>query len=876
MPQLRWVRGLPRGFLLVAIVLLGIPVESDVVSSQEKPPPRPGPTRSQIGLFASPTVRLAGNRVECGIDNTGKICASVFQSPPGGGGNWPLGTPDNYIFASGLQVAGINGPLAGPLSSDTVGAYFYDGSGIWVSSTALTDIYDSTDPDDVAAWPEAASITDFDLYDPGYAGQQAISAQDTWVRYWDGNPAYITGRQHPMGVEVTQRTHAWNYPHGNADILYFVFELRNVTHEPEFQLPNELAFFAGEDSLPDEGWPIEEFYVGDYADPDVADAGDNFATAIFPFNLGLAYHGGFDAPSFEYPQAIFHPPFFANAPGLVAAAFTKTPGDELGERGLTLFTVHLGAGPGVSFPEFGTAVRLWGTLSGKSDAPSSVTPQVDTGEPATMERSTGTVYQSPHDARMVIATGPFRLGAGESETVVLAIVFAATVETMPDGSPSGIEGNTYSSANPPGTPSFHPGFARAYGCDPAGLNCSVSVPAAANPVKSIERGAGWVSYSGPAPSGRTGGALEGPENRLPLRDGVGRLTFELVPGSLLWKALLAREFVDSGFGQLPAPPMPPPFNLIPGDGTVTVEWWPSPTEEHGDPFWTVASDSASPFYNPNYRRYDVQLYRIWRQAGGEPDLTPIATFVVPDRPFIDFTCETAEPEEELGTLRVDGSGDTVEVRGYSVGEICSLGESPVTRDATVVFNNGSPGGLPGGGVARSAGLEAIPIRVDTLTFGAFEDTGFTWTDESAVNNFTYRYAVTAVDLNSAYSGPVSQESEVAAQHVVPRGEAGRGKVVHTVPDPYLGGSQYDLSPQYRQIMFVNLPPRATVRIYSLGGHLIRQLEHNDSDGGGRLAWSMRDLNNFHISSGVYFFHVSTPEGEETLGKFTVIMGTTWP
>jgi len=867
--------GFSRLCLLAATGLLAIPAETGVVSSQEKRPAQRA-LGSRVGLFSAPTALLNGNRVECGITNEGAICANVFRSPTGVGGNWPAGTPDGYIFASGLQVAGINGPGAGPWASDTVGAYLYEQSGTMPSATSLTDIYDSTDPDDVAAWPEAASITDFELYDPGYAGQQAISAQDTWVRYWDGDPTRITGRQHPMGVEVTQRTHAWNYPHGNADILYFVLELRNVTHEPEFQLPNELAFFAGEDSLPDEGWPIEEFYLGYYADPDVAAAGDNFATAIFPFNLGLAYHGGFDAPSFEYPPAIFHPPFFANAPGLVATALTKTPGDELGERGLTLFTVHLGAGPGVSFPEYGSAVRLWGTLSGKSDAPSSVTPQVDTGEPATMERSVGIVYQDPHDARMNLATGPFRLGAGESQTVVLAVVFAATVETMPDGSPSGILGNTESHLNPPGTPSFHPGYASSRGCDPAGLNCTVSIPAANNRVKSIERGAGWVSYSGTAPSGRSGGALEGPENRLPLHDAAGRSNFELVPGSLLSKALLAHEFVASGFGLIPAPPLPPPFNLIPGDGTVTVEWWPSPTEQNGDPFWIVASDERSPFYNPNYRRYDVQLYRIWRQAGGEPDLTPVATFVVPDRPFIDLTCETVEPAEEFGTLRVSGAGDTVEVNGYSVGEVCALGDSPVARTDTVVFNNGNPGGAPGAGVARDLQLEAVPFRADTIEFGSFEDVVFSWTDRSVANNFTYRYAVTAVDLNSAYSGPVSQESEIAAQHVVPRSEAGRGKVVHTVPDPYLGGSQYDLSPQYLQLMFVNLPPRATVRIYSLGGHLIRQLEHDDASGGGRLAWDLRDQINYHVSSGVYFFHVATPDGAESVGKFTIVMGTTWP
>src|SRR5210317_1970002 len=115
MPRPRRARGLSRGLLLLSIVLLVIPVDGRDGSSQEAPPP--SPQRSSIGLFASPTVRLAGNRVECGISNEGQICANYFGSPSGAGANWPLGTPDGYIFASGLQVAGINGPAAGPWAS---------------------------------------------------------------------------------------------------------------------------------------------------------------------------------------------------------------------------------------------------------------------------------------------------------------------------------------------------------------------------------------------------------------------------------------------------------------------------------------------------------------------------------------------------------------------------------------------------------------------------------------------------------------------------------------------------------------------------------------------------------------------------------------
>ena len=172
--------GVTRRCLLVTLLLLAIPAETGVVSSQEKQPARQL-TRSTIGLFSSPTVRLHRNRVECGIDNVGTICADVFQSPTGAGGNWPIGTPDNYIFASGLQIAGINGPGAGAWASDTVGAVSADGSGIMRHMVALAGIFDSADPDDLAEWPDVANIADDGPYHSSHIGRSSISDQDTWV-----------------------------------------------------------------------------------------------------------------------------------------------------------------------------------------------------------------------------------------------------------------------------------------------------------------------------------------------------------------------------------------------------------------------------------------------------------------------------------------------------------------------------------------------------------------------------------------------------------------------------------------------------------------------------------------------------------------------
>jgi hypothetical protein len=94
--------------------------------------------------------------------------------------------------------------------------------------------------------------------------------------------------------------------------------------------------------------------------------------------------------------------------------------------------------------------------------------------------------------------------------------------------------------------------------------------------------------------------------------------------------------------------------------------------------------------------------------------------------------------------------------------------------------------------------------------------------------------------------------------------------VHTVPDPYLATSQYDLSPTTKQLMFVNLPPTATIRIYTLTGVLVDIVNHDDVTGGGRAVWGLRNRNNQFVASGVYFFHVVTPEGDTHVGKFTVV------
>ena len=743
-----------------------------------------------FSLFAGPTAVLTGNQLQCGLNNQGYICTDVFDSPTGGGGFWPVGSPNAYIFNTGLQIAGIIQADGGPWANDTTAAFFFDPKGTTQHGSARTSIYDSLNPDDLANWPDEARIADGDpLFQPVLWGRNAASQQDSWVKYWDGDPSRISGRIHPLGVEVTQRSLAWNYPAGNESLIYFIYKFENVSDAADFRQANNVQFFGGDDALPADGYTIGELYGAFGTDMDITStATENFSTAILPFDVGISYHGGFSAPEFAYPPDLFYPPFFTSAPGLIGIKYLRSPirpgSDPPEEVGLTLFSANLNQSDG--FPDPQNDKQLWRYLSGRispaqGDNPCNVEPEVITPDPNDTERSVCFIYQESADTRFFQSSGPFSLGPDdEPATIVVAYIAAATVATMPDGTPSGILANQAdANANPPGDPSFHPGFTSARACSPAAvaagdLGGCVDVRSP-NPVKPIERGAGWFSYTGPAPSGRINGFLEGPDNKL---DQFEVLT---VPNSLLGRALVAQSIFDSSF-LLGFAPDNPAFYLVPGDNQVTVIWEESATETLGDPFYQVASDPASPLYNPNYREFDVEGYRVWR--GSDPGtLALIAQFDKSDSQFFDYTCETVAPDEDVGAER-DVAGTPVAVVGYVAGEDCPFepGVSFVARDinSAMIFNNGPDGGLPGAGVARLADLSALGNGIknvivddDSGPTQPATDTGipFFYNDNTVVNNFTYFYAVSAFNVNSQASGPNSLRSARVAQSTVPRKDA---------------------------------------------------------------------------------------------------------
>lgn len=67
---------------------------------------------------------------------------------------------------------------------------------------------------------------------------------------------------------------------------------------------------------------------------------------------------------------------------------------------------------------------------------------------------------------------------------------------------------------------------------------------------------------------------------------------------------------------LPQAPPPPHLTCIPGDAQVTL-LWDNLSEITPDPFYAFVSDPAGWIYDPYYRQYDFEGYRIWRSETGQ-------------------------------------------------------------------------------------------------------------------------------------------------------------------------------------------------------------------------------------------------------------------
>ena len=130
-------------------------------------------------------------------------------------------------------------------------------------------------------------------------------------------------------------------------------------------------------------------------------------------------------------------------------------------------------------------------------------------------------------------------------------------------------------------------------------------------------------------------------------------------------------------------------------------------------------------------------------------------------------------------------------------------------------------------------------------------------------------------LRLLYANPAtSNDVYVFNTSALVRGNAALAKTgldrIRVVPNPYYNRSRYELSQFNRVMRFINLPERATVRIFSLSGQLVRTLEKTDPTSS-VLNWDLQTENRLPVASGVYVYHVEAPGVGTIFGRLVVFM-----
>jgi hypothetical protein len=264
------------------------------------------------GTPAAPAVVMYAehdaNEVRLGLMSGGQI-ATHQPPPPLSVGIWPKDTENNYVFGSGIWIAG-RADLDGNGDDDYLGLEMYHpNEGISECApgrigddpdSPLSRLFLSTNPQDLLEWPDAFRDEDGDPL--------VYSLQDIVGFYNDlsGDPIFETG---PYGIQVAQRSMAF-WVRRTSRVIIFEWEMVNLS-----------------DSVPGGPFTIENAWIGVDSDMDIGEEFMDDRTSLFtrwilpegdtiPVHMAFAWDEDFEESN------------FTGIPGFVGVKFLRSPGND--------------------------------------------------------------------------------------------------------------------------------------------------------------------------------------------------------------------------------------------------------------------------------------------------------------------------------------------------------------------------------------------------------------------------------------------------------------------------------------------------------------------------------------------------------------------
>ncbi|HOZ09081.1 MAG TPA: hypothetical protein PKW75_12425, partial [candidate division Zixibacteria bacterium] len=341
-----------------------------------------------------------------------------------------------------------------------------------------------------------------------------------------------------------------------------------------------------------------------------------------------------------------------------------------------------------------------------------------------------------------------------------------------------------------------------------------------------------------------------------------------------------------------APPPAPKFQLIPSFGKVRVRFNGTYSETTEDPFVGLVDFEGYRIYIGRDDRktsfsivcgYDRENYNSFHW--------------LPDRRTWEIS-PVPLTREELACRFGDSCRDAnFDPLAYSMVEPLRTPAGELYYFTPQDFNR-SVLGIPGA-IRRAYPDQPKPATDDPRQAdpdelapdGLFKYYEYEYDIEGLLPSVPYWINVTALDYGSPRSGLPSLESAVTqgAQYVIPLSDPEKARSeelpIIVYPNPYRIDAEYrslgfegrgqDDRPDHRVrcVRFANLPPRCTIRIFSLDGDLIRTLEHDmpPSDPNAPYEeWDLITRNTQLVVSGLYYWTVEAEGRETQIGKLAVI------
>ena len=241
------------------------------------------------------------------------------------------------------------------------------------------------------------------------------------------------------------------------------------------------------------------------------------------------------------------------------------------------------------------------------------------------------------------------------------------------------------------------------------------------------------------------------------------------------------------------------------------------------------------------RPTNVRVYRVEPDgAGGLRDVEVEYAFW--DLTGPDFTSATGTEPASFSADPVQGESDRIIIFERQVGD--EGGEQAITWQISLNFT-------------RAFADRADPVQGDVATI-------VTRKPFLSSDVFEFNAIASRVDTESA-------------EDLMER--------IKVVPNPYVATNRFEeLNPFStgrgpRQLKFINLPPQCTVRIFTVQGRLIRELQlHEGSNDNlttadllnGTLDWDLQSNDGLSVAYGVYLYHVEAPGFGEKTGTFAII------